>query len=174
LVDDMREKIKQFLAAQGMLKGTPGSGARHSEQPSKLRLTEGDYSSSSASPPTPVSVLSEELHPTLTISSERDEPYPSSLNSSYREMRSVQTLSPDTEYPPRGGLFRDEDPMLSHAFTPLPPLPSNSLVTFPVPWYDPTRYPPQSFPSPAMGSTFSSLYASTTPFEGPGDVMSSH
>jgi hypothetical protein len=81
LVDDMREKIKQFLAAQGMIKGTAGFGARHSEQPSKLRLTDGDYSSSSASPPTPVSVLSEELHPTLTISSERDEPYPSSLNS---------------------------------------------------------------------------------------------
>jgi len=57
-VADLREKIKVFLAAQGMIKGHSGSGPRGAEheQPT-LRLAE-DYSDSSVSPPTPTLSLS--------------------------------------------------------------------------------------------------------------------
>lgn len=163
---DMRERIKQFLAAQGMIKGTSGSGTRNVEhEPHRLRLSEGDYSSSSASPPTPVLSLPEELpHPTLTISSERDAPYPSPL-SSYHGACSGQTLSPDSEYPARTPFLGDEDPMLSSDLSLLPPIQSNSLVTFANPWSNQTRYAPQSFPSPALGSTFSTLYSPNALYE---------
>ncbi|EKM78083.1 hypothetical protein AGABI1DRAFT_101348 [Agaricus bisporus var. burnettii JB137-S8] len=57
-VVQLRDKIKSFLASQGMIKGHSGSGARSSEQPPILRLTlESDstpyHSSPSSSPPSP-------------------------------------------------------------------------------------------------------------------------
>jgi len=133
-VSELRDKIKSFLAAQGMIKGTSGAGAKNSEQDSPfLRLSEGGYSSpSSASPPTPVLSLTEELrHPVLTLSSERDEPYPSTLNAqaySHSGLHSAQELSPDSPYnTPRGVLFQD-DPMLP-PYPSLPPLShSNNIV----------------------------------------------
>jgi hypothetical protein len=83
-VVNVRGKIKDFLTSHGMIKGTSGSGSRTAEpDPPRLRISERDYSSSE-SPPTPVLSLPEEIpHPTLTLSSERDEPYPSPLSPSY-------------------------------------------------------------------------------------------
>ncbi|KAL9714408.1 hypothetical protein Ac2012v2_002721 [Leucoagaricus gongylophorus] len=52
----LRDKIKNFLASQGMIKGHSGSGTRSSEQPSVLPLTLTEdhspyHSGSSSSPP---------------------------------------------------------------------------------------------------------------------------
>jgi len=64
-VVDLREKIKSFLAAQGMIKGHSGSGPRSADQElPTLRLTESYTPSSSESPPTPTLSLSnsDDLH----------------------------------------------------------------------------------------------------------------
>ncbi|KAJ7017420.1 fungal-specific transcription factor domain-containing protein [Mycena alexandri] len=58
-VSDMRDKIKSFLAAQGMIKGHSGAGPRGAEHDSPiLRLNEDSTPSSSESPPTPTLSLS--------------------------------------------------------------------------------------------------------------------
>jgi hypothetical protein len=58
-VSEMRDKIKGFLAAQGMIKGHSGSGPRGSENDLPiLRLEEDSTPSSSESPPTPTLSLS--------------------------------------------------------------------------------------------------------------------
>ncbi|KAF7336813.1 hypothetical protein MVEN_02117100 [Mycena venus] len=50
-VSEMRDKIKGFLAAQGMIKGHSGAAARGTEQVPFLRLEEDSTPSSSESPP---------------------------------------------------------------------------------------------------------------------------
>jgi hypothetical protein len=79
-VAEMREKIKQFLTAEGVMRGT---GARNPEQkPTILRLSVDDYCSSSTGPPTregSVVSIPEDPHPTVPISCERDNPHPSSI-----------------------------------------------------------------------------------------------
>jgi hypothetical protein len=61
----LRDKIKNFLASQGMIKGHSGSGTRSSEQPTILRLTLNDEGSpynsgSSSSPPSRSQTLSQD------------------------------------------------------------------------------------------------------------------
>ncbi len=73
----LRDKIKNFLASQGMIKGHSGSGARSGDHPPILRLTittEAEtppyHSGSSSSPPARSQTLSEDYagarsrHPT--------------------------------------------------------------------------------------------------------------
>lgn len=83
-VVDLREKIKGFLAAQGMIKGHSGSGPRTAEQePPTLRLAE-EYSSSSESPPTPtLSLSSDSIRRHHHTSSIRDEVSWPALDPSY-------------------------------------------------------------------------------------------
>ncbi|KAF9451915.1 hypothetical protein P691DRAFT_756906 [Macrolepiota fuliginosa MF-IS2] len=63
-VVQLRDKIKNFLASQGMIKGHSGSGARSSDQPPVLRLTLTEaetppyHSGSSSSPPSRSQTLS--------------------------------------------------------------------------------------------------------------------
>lgn len=58
-VSETRDKIKAFLAAQGMIKGHSGAAQRGSEYDSPiLRLEEDNTPSSSESPPTPTLSLS--------------------------------------------------------------------------------------------------------------------
>ncbi|KAJ7745740.1 hypothetical protein B0H16DRAFT_972173 [Mycena metata] len=58
-VSEVRDKIKAFLAAQGMIKGHSGAGPRGPEHDSPiLRLGEDSSPSSSESPPTPTLSLS--------------------------------------------------------------------------------------------------------------------
>jgi len=127
-VQDLREKIKSFLAAQGMIKGTSGAGAKNAEQEAPvLRLSESRYSSSSdESPPTPVLSLSEELQsPKLTLSSERDAPYPSTLSPyNHSGLHTTQELSPDSPYSTPRVLMQD-DHMLSSYAHPHPTLVNN-------------------------------------------------
>jgi len=62
-VVDLRDRIKTFLAAQGMIKGHSGSGPRSGgHEPPTLRLAADSdtYSASSGSPPTPTLSLSAE------------------------------------------------------------------------------------------------------------------
>ncbi|KAF5382023.1 hypothetical protein D9615_004431 [Tricholomella constricta] len=73
-VTELRERIKVFLAAQGMIKGHSGSATRgvENEQP-LLRLSE-EYSESSASPPTPtLSLSSDTIRDHHNVSSIRDD-----------------------------------------------------------------------------------------------------
>ena len=60
---DLREKIKTFLASQGMIKGHSGSATRAAEQESQILALSTDYVSPTNSPQTP----------TLSISSTNDE-----------------------------------------------------------------------------------------------------
>ncbi|KAG8213097.1 hypothetical protein J3R82DRAFT_11493 [Butyriboletus roseoflavus] len=60
---DLREKIKTFLASQGMIKGHSGSAPRDAEQEPQVLTLSADYGSPSNSPQTP----------TLSIPSTNDE-----------------------------------------------------------------------------------------------------
>jgi len=72
-VSVMREKIKHFLASQGMIKGHSGSGPRSPErEPITLRLVE-EFSGSDSSTNSPSPELSDDSH-VLTMSNIRDEP----------------------------------------------------------------------------------------------------
>jgi len=78
----MREKIKSFLASQGMIKGHSGSAPRNAEREHvTLRLKdESGYSSSSSSDsldssPGPMSINGDDTHHVLITSNTRDEKY---------------------------------------------------------------------------------------------------
>ncbi|KAG1853012.1 fungal-specific transcription factor domain-containing protein [Suillus tomentosus] len=63
-VVDLREKIKNFLAAQGMIKGHSGAGPRPNDQEPSILSLSADYASPSTSPQTPtLSISSDERHP---------------------------------------------------------------------------------------------------------------
>ncbi|KAF7374600.1 C6 finger domain transcription factor nosA [Mycena sanguinolenta] len=74
-VTEMRDKIKSFLAQQGMIKGHSGAAHRGSEQVPILQLDEDSTPSSSVSPPTPTLSLtpSEPAQPLLHESAMRDQ-----------------------------------------------------------------------------------------------------
>ncbi|KAG2112142.1 fungal-specific transcription factor domain-containing protein [Suillus cothurnatus] len=63
-VVDLREKIKNFLAAQGMIKGHSGAGPRPNDQEPSILSLSSDYASPSTSPQTPtLSISSDERQP---------------------------------------------------------------------------------------------------------------
>ncbi|KAG1781711.1 fungal-specific transcription factor domain-containing protein [Suillus placidus] len=63
-VVDLREKIKNFLAAQGMIKGHSGAGPRPNDQEPSILSLSADYASPSTSPQTPtLSISSDDRHP---------------------------------------------------------------------------------------------------------------
>ncbi|KAG6841432.1 hypothetical protein C0991_011102 [Blastosporella zonata] len=75
-VTELREKIKSFLAAQGMIKGHSGTGPRDAEpEHPTLHLRTEDYSSASESPPIPTLSLADPSRPHHMISSIRDDHY---------------------------------------------------------------------------------------------------
>lgn len=75
-VAELREKIKIFLASQGMIKGHSGTAPRGAESESPtLHLRTEEYSESSESPPTPTLSLTDTTRPHHMISSIRDDPY---------------------------------------------------------------------------------------------------
>ncbi|KAJ4477404.1 fungal-specific transcription factor domain-containing protein [Lentinula aciculospora] len=77
-VTELRDKIKSFLASQGMIKGHSGSGPRAPEQePPTLHLSTQNYNEPSHSPPSQLLVLSDEVVRQGPISNVREEwPYP--------------------------------------------------------------------------------------------------
>ncbi|KAJ3810976.1 fungal-specific transcription factor domain-containing protein [Lentinula lateritia] len=77
-VTELRDKIKSFLASQGMIKGHSGSGPRAPEQePPTLHLSTQNYNEPSESPPSQLLVLTDEIVRQSAISNVREEwPYP--------------------------------------------------------------------------------------------------
>ncbi|KAF8843692.1 hypothetical protein BDN67DRAFT_923411 [Paxillus ammoniavirescens] len=109
-VIELRDKIKTFLASQGMIKGHSGSGPRSSEQEPQILSLSSDYSSPSNSPQTP----------TLSISSNNED-------------RSSST------YPLRGGHYSDSHDRLL-AMSPDSPMDRNGtfeVLLPPVPYASP-------------------------------------
>ncbi|KAJ7455228.1 fungal-specific transcription factor domain-containing protein [Mycena galericulata] len=143
-VSDMRDKIKSFLAAQGMIKGHSGTGPRGSEHDSPiLRLEEDTTPSSSESPPTPTLSLSPSEAPRRLQheSAIREQPpwigvdYPHSL----QHMRG-------------GSPFGGSSHSSSHHDLYSTSYNSNSIV----PWNNQLR-------SPALASSFSQTYHAVYP-----------
>ncbi|KAJ7170902.1 fungal-specific transcription factor domain-containing protein [Mycena crocata] len=141
-VSEMRDKIKGFLAAQGMIKGHSGSGPRGSDPDLPiLRLEEDSTPSSSESPPTP----------TLSLSPS-EAPRPLHHESAIREQREHRTWITGVD---SYGLhnLRGSSPFdgSSHSSHPDMPLYSNSYNSNSiVPWISPR--------SPATISSFSATY----------------
>ena len=78
-----REKIKDFLAAQGMIKGHSGAGTRTSEQEGMLVLVPDQGRSDTSSPHSPASVDSSDDHRRPNghnISSTRYDPHYTSVS----------------------------------------------------------------------------------------------
>lgn len=76
-VVDLREKIKTFLASQGMIKGHSGSGPRASEPEAQILHLSNDYVSPSTSPQTPTLSISsndERLSATYPLRGHFDHP----------------------------------------------------------------------------------------------------
>ncbi|KAJ7285216.1 fungal-specific transcription factor domain-containing protein [Mycena rebaudengoi] len=145
-VSEMRDKIKAFLAAQGMIKGHSGSGPRGSDHELPiLRLEEDNTPSSSESPPTP----------TLSLSPS-EPPRPLQHESSMREQRWIDGYGHSAFHQPniRGGSPFGGSSHSSHHDMSLYPNynSSNSLA----PW-NPNHHTLQP-PSPALASSFSSTY----------------
>ncbi|RDB26195.1 C6 finger domain transcription factor nosA [Hypsizygus marmoreus] len=144
-VIELREKIKAFLAAQGMIKGHSGSGPRGSEheQPT-LRLTD-EYSSSSESPPTPtLSLASDSTHRHHNVSSVREDTRWASahhMDSPGYQSSNLYPMRSDSPYSSSQGSVHDTYPVDS----------SNSLSL--------------SSASPALFSGFSPLYNFVLPLE---------
>ncbi|KAJ7650027.1 fungal-specific transcription factor domain-containing protein [Roridomyces roridus] len=142
-VSEMRDKIKVFLAAQGMIKGHAGAGARGSDQALPILKLEEDSTtpSSSESPPTPALTLSpiETPRHLQHESAIRDQHIPSSAwMPEYPQIHQLRGNSPF------GGSSRSgshHDPMYSNPYDA-----PNSIVAY---------RPPSS---PALFSSFSGTY----------------
>ncbi|KAL4072756.1 fungal-specific transcription factor domain-containing protein [Scleroderma yunnanense] len=103
-VTDLREKIKSFLASQGMIKGHSGSGPRSSEQEPQILHLSNDYVSPSTSPQTP----------TLSITSSHDERIPSTYPPGIRAPFDTDRLPVMQENPDSPGY---DSVILPHPFT---------------------------------------------------------
>jgi len=89
-VMELRDKIKCFLASQGMIKGHSGSASRSAEQePTMLRLADDGSSSSGSSPSPGPMLMMDESRPLHTTSAVRDSPW-----HGYHPVH-VHDLSPD-------------------------------------------------------------------------------
>ena len=95
-VVDLREKIKSFLASQGMIKGHSGSGPRNADQDQPfLRLTEDPYHSSSSESP---------QSQTLSLSPDHDDLHRRHHHTSaMREQREPAFYAPAMEPYPHSG-----------------------------------------------------------------------
>ncbi|KAJ7762009.1 fungal-specific transcription factor domain-containing protein [Mycena maculata] len=142
-VSEMRDKIKGFLAAQGMIKGHSGTGPRGADPVPILRLDEDTTPSSSESPPTP----------TLSLSPS-EAPRPLQHESAIREQRQwlVSTDYPHSLHPLRGNSPFDGSSHSSHHDMYSNSYNSPSLV----PWNTTPR-------SPALTSSFGATYTADFP-----------
>ncbi|KAJ7592927.1 fungal-specific transcription factor domain-containing protein [Mycena floridula] len=150
----IREKIKTFLASQGMIKGHSGNGPRGEEdEPVILRLAIGsdaEYSSSSDSPQSQLLTLSsaDDFRPSHNTSSARDEP----LRDDWYNAPSPPQLRPDSPYGSSTGYD-------SLPYSYQPPNQHNSSSTSLVPsWNNSGALGTLAPPSPTNLSTFSPLY----------------
>ncbi|KAH9950001.1 fungal-specific transcription factor domain-containing protein [Amylocystis lapponica] len=88
-VTELREKIKSFLASQGMIKGHSGSGPRTSEQDPQMLVLVDNIRASPSSPPTP----------TLSASSSDGHRPHGGLNTSFvRDGSHYPPMQPEPQY----------------------------------------------------------------------------
>ncbi|KAH9856614.1 fungal-specific transcription factor domain-containing protein [Lenzites betulinus] len=93
-VTELREKIKTFLASQGMIKGHSGSGPRSTDQDPPVLVLVDQLHTSSSSPPTPT--LS------ATSSSEGPRPPHNGMNTSFERAPPHYATMPPPEQQPYG------------------------------------------------------------------------
>ncbi|KAF9223695.1 hypothetical protein BS17DRAFT_880306 [Gyrodon lividus] len=156
-VIDLRDKIKTFLASQGMIKGHSGSAPRSSDQEPQILSLSSDYPSPSNSPQTP----------TLSISSNNEErsSYPlrgGHYSDSHDRLPVMQELSPDSPLE-RSGYPEVLLPAVPYSSTPV----INSIDSWSNHFYALRR--PHT-------SGFSSLYSASFPDleDNPADVSSAY
>ncbi|KIK66588.1 hypothetical protein GYMLUDRAFT_157196 [Collybiopsis luxurians FD-317 M1] len=144
-VNDLRDKIKTFLASQGMIKGHSGSGPRAPEQePPTLHLASQNYNSPTESPPSQLLVLSDEAVRHGPVSNVREEwsPYPGGPPPPGYEAHPGPHPGP----PPQSEWF------LTHSWSPTDAFPSFSQVL-----HVQARQVVPALP-PTMASSFGHLY----------------
>ncbi|KAI0822517.1 fungal-specific transcription factor domain-containing protein [Trametes gibbosa] len=90
-VTELREKIKSFLASQGMIKGHSGSGPRSTDQDPPVLVLVDQLHASSSSPPTP----------TLSATSSNDGPRPphNGMNTSFERAPPHYATMPPEQQP---------------------------------------------------------------------------
>ncbi|OJT02247.1 Transcriptional regulatory protein pro1 [Trametes pubescens] len=136
-VTELREKIKSFLASQGMIKGHSGSGPRSTDQDPPVLVLVDSLHTSPSSPPTPT--LS------ATSSSEGPRPPHNGMNTSFERAPAHYTTMPP-EQQQYGHNWQPAIPELGHdpAMNRGPMLPNvNELM------YHPPAPAPQPQPQPA-------------------------
>ncbi|KAF8134961.1 fungal-specific transcription factor domain-containing protein, partial [Boletus edulis] len=106
---DLRDKIKTFLASQGMIKGHSGSATRAAEQEQQILSLSTDYVSPTNSPQTP----------TLSISSTNDE------RPSTYPLRTNTGRYPDSDHLPVMQELSPDSPLERSEYL-LPPVPYSS------------------------------------------------
>ncbi|KAK7050852.1 hypothetical protein VNI00_004963 [Paramarasmius palmivorus] len=171
-VSDIRDKIKTFLASQGMIKGHSGSSSRTSQnppqetppEPATLKLAnEGYPSSASESPPSNLLVLNDDVRHSQ-VSSVRDEGWttypPPPLPNGYPLLRHSPQPGPrqETTPPPPPPFHQNEpvyDPFLMQQQQP------SSNNTLPSSW---TSQPPPG--APIYRSSYGSLYTDDIDMDG--------
>ncbi|KAF5337925.1 hypothetical protein D9758_013108 [Tetrapyrgos nigripes] len=132
-VSEIREKIKNFLASQGMIKGHSGTGPRAAEQEQTLLLADEQYHPSSESPQSNILVLSEDS-PRGPLSNMRElpesEPEPSLYSSSSYAGPSSTYDSPSHSsiYSPSNTLLRPSTPEHYHQPNPYETYPSADFI----------------------------------------------
>ncbi|EPQ54325.1 hypothetical protein GLOTRDRAFT_78300 [Gloeophyllum trabeum ATCC 11539] len=179
-VADFREKIKSFLASNGMIKGHSNPGTRSpDEEPTMLRLVDEHRHSSSVSSPQSESMSSPDSHdgyrshlltshvrdpePHYELSMPGDSSYPHSIHQHIHH----QQLAPDSPpCPPRR--LTAGDPDILNPLTMPPSMSSNSLSlvsSSPGSWHNEPAFsvaPYRSLPPPARSyatySSFGPLY----------------
>ncbi|KAG6334493.1 hypothetical protein ID866_4604 [Astraeus odoratus] len=152
-VIDLREKIKSFLASQGMIKGHSGSGPRSSDQEPQILHLSHDYISPSTSPQTP----------TLSITSSHEDRLPSAYPPGIRGPFNSDRLPEMQEIPDSPGY----DSVILPAPYPQPPvsLDPSSLNGPPLagPTYHSAVVPHQNLLPRPLTSDFSRWYTVTVP-----------
>ncbi|TFY56798.1 hypothetical protein EVG20_g8787, partial [Dentipellis fragilis] len=198
-----REKIKDFLAAQGMIKGHSGAGARAAEQEATLVLVQEPGRSDSSSPPTPTLSASSDEHrysgiatSTSATAAPTTPPLPcrhSRLPIALVAPHYMQDLSPDSPLDVRGGPMPPSGDLMFPSYSSSTPStimpPSSNLVSMPQPsWsnnqsyhavsYPSTSYAPQPQANQAFTSSLSASYQQQYSFDevddlGDAEVVSS-
>ncbi|GBE87848.1 hypothetical protein SCP_1200730 [Sparassis crispa] len=129
-VTELREKIKTFLASQGMIKGHSGSGPRASEQEPQMLVLVDNLRASPSSPPTPTLSAS---------SSDGHRPHNGLATSFVRDGSHYPPMQPEPPYSasswqPHIPDMGHHDPSMARSTTMLPnlsdmyPTPSTSML----------------------------------------------
>ncbi|KAI0649396.1 fungal-specific transcription factor domain-containing protein [Trametes meyenii] len=157
-VTELREKIKTFLASQGMIKGHSGSGPRSTEQDPPVLVLVDHLHTSPSSPPTPT--LS------ATSSSEGPRPPHNGMNTSFeRAPNHYPAMPPPQEQQQYGHNWPPSIPELGHDpnMNRGPMLPNvNDMLYHPTAAPATAPPPPQPQPAPSMIQSPTSIVSASS------------